>query len=49
MFFEFISKDNIKYGLGLLGVVIVVVIKGILNFYGIEILKLDLFKLSVLV
>lgn len=48
LFSELTSKDNIKYGLGSSGAVIVAVIKGILNFHGIEIARLDLFKLSVL-
>lgn len=48
LFSELTSKDNIKYGLGSSGAVIVAVIKGILKFHDIEISKLDLFKLSVL-
>lgn len=45
---ELTSPENIKYGLGSSGAVIVAVIKGILEFHNVKIRKLDLFKLSVL-
>ncbi len=45
---ELSSPENQKYGLGSSGAVIIAVIKGILAFHGVNIEKLDLFKLSVL-
>lgn len=48
LFSELTSKDNIKYGLGSSGAVIIAVLKGILRFHNIEVSQIDLFKLSVL-
>ncbi len=45
---ELTSPENHKYGLGSSGAVIVAIIKGILEFHGVKLRKLDLFKLSVL-
>ena len=45
---ELTSKENIKYGLGSSGAVIIAVIKSILDFHKVKIRKINLFKLAVL-
>ena len=42
------TEDGIKYGLGSSAAIVVAIVKSLLQFYGVEYSKLDLFKLSVL-